>query len=107
LTAYTDFPVRVNDEDEDQQSAGVRYQQVQIWRLSAERDRQSRGVRFFNSIGTGIRRDCRKVVAVVRNAENGCYVMQCLLLNPVAVERTVQLNGMDFNPQMPINKEWE
>lgn len=38
----------------------------------------------------------RKIAAVVRNAENGCYVMQCLL-NPVPVERSVQLNGMDFN----------
>jgi len=39
-----------------------------------------------------------KIAAVVRNAENGCYVMQCLL-NPVPVERTVKLNGMEFNPQ--------
>jgi hypothetical protein len=39
-----------------------------------------------------------KIAAVVRNAENGCYVMQCLL-NPVPIERTVKLNGAEFNPQ--------
>jgi uncharacterized OsmC-like protein len=39
-----------------------------------------------------------KVAVVVRNAENGCYVMQCLL-NPVAVERTVTLNGAEFDPE--------
>jgi hypothetical protein len=39
-----------------------------------------------------------KVAAVVRNAENGCYVLQCLL-NPVSVERTVQLNGRQLNSQ--------
>jgi uncharacterized OsmC-like protein len=39
-----------------------------------------------------------KIAAMVRNAENGCYVMQCLL-NPVPVERTVKLNGVEFNPQ--------
>jgi hypothetical protein len=45
-----------------------------------------------------------KVAAVVRNAENGCYVMQCLL-NPVAVERTVRLNGMELNPQELFKKD--
>ena len=30
LTSHTNFPVRGNDGDEDQQSAGVRFQQVQI-----------------------------------------------------------------------------
>ena len=41
-----------------------------------------------------------RIAAVVRNAENGCYVMQCLL-NPVPVERTVKLNGSEFNPEEP------
>ena len=45
-----------------------------------------------------------KIAAVVRNAENGCYVMQCLV-NPVAVERTVQLNGMEFNPHESTEKK--
>ncbi len=39
-----------------------------------------------------------KVAAVVRNAETGCYVMQCLL-NPVAVECRVTLNGAEFDPE--------
>jgi hypothetical protein len=33
-----------------------------------------------------------RVAGVVRNAENGCFVMQALL-NPVPVSSTVQLNG--------------
>ncbi len=45
-----------------------------------------------------------KIAAVVRNAEYGCYVMQCLL-NPVPVERNVKLNGIEFNPQALRNKE--
>jgi hypothetical protein len=45
-----------------------------------------------------------KVAAVVRNAENGCYVMQCLL-NPVPVERKVSLNGVEFDPQELFNKD--
>jgi uncharacterized OsmC-like protein len=43
-----------------------------------------------------------KVAAVVRNAENGCYVMQCLL-NPVPVQRKVSLNGAEFDPQEQSN----
>ena len=39
-----------------------------------------------------------KVAAVVRNAENGCYVLQSLL-NPVPVERKCALNGTEFNPE--------
>lgn len=39
-----------------------------------------------------------KIAAVVHNAENGCYVMQCLL-NPVPVERRVTLNGVEFDPE--------
>jgi len=39
-----------------------------------------------------------KVAAVVRNAENGCYVLQSLL-NPVPVERKFALNGTEFSPE--------
>ena len=38
-----------------------------------------------------------KVAAVVRNAENGCYVLQTIL-QPVPVERVVTLNGAAFDP---------
>lgn len=39
-----------------------------------------------------------KVAAVVRNAENGCYVMQTIL-NPVPVLRRFTLNGAEFDPE--------
>ena len=39
-----------------------------------------------------------KIAAVVRNAENGCYVLQTIL-NPVPVERSFTLNGHPFNPE--------
>jgi len=38
-----------------------------------------------------------KVAAVVRNAENGCYVLQTIL-HPVPVERKFTLNGDPFDP---------
>ena len=38
-----------------------------------------------------------KVAAVVRNAENGCYVLQTIL-HPVPVERHFTLNGEPFDP---------
>ena len=39
-----------------------------------------------------------RVAAVVRNAENGCYVLQTIL-NPVPVERKFALNGTEFDPE--------
>jgi hypothetical protein len=39
-----------------------------------------------------------KVAAVVRNAENGCYVMQTIL-KPTPVEREFTLNGAAFDPE--------
>jgi hypothetical protein len=38
-----------------------------------------------------------KIAAVVRNAENGCYVMQTIL-RPTPVERHFALNGSAFDP---------
>jgi hypothetical protein len=38
-----------------------------------------------------------KIAAVVRNAENGCYVMQSIL-KPTPVERQFTLNGSAFDP---------
>jgi hypothetical protein len=38
-----------------------------------------------------------KVAKVVRNAENGCYVMQTIL-KPTPVERQFTLNGEMFDP---------
>jgi hypothetical protein len=39
-----------------------------------------------------------KVASVVRNAENGCYVMQTIL-QPTPVERSFALNGVAFEPE--------
>jgi hypothetical protein len=39
-----------------------------------------------------------KIAAVVRNAENGCYVLQTIL-NPVPVKRAFALNGNPFDPE--------
>ena len=38
-----------------------------------------------------------RVAAVVRNAENGCYVLQSIL-HPVPVERRFTLNGAALEP---------
>lgn len=40
-----------------------------------------------------------KVAKVVRNAENGCYVMQTIL-KPTPVERQFTLNGKAFDPNL-------
>lgn len=40
----------------------------------------------------------KKIAAVVRNAENGCYVLQTIL-HPVPVERRFILNGNPFDPE--------
>lgn len=45
-----------------------------------------------------------KVAAVVRNAENGCYVVQTIL-QPTPVERQFTLNGAAFNPDRFPRKE--
>lgn len=39
-----------------------------------------------------------RIAAVVRNAENGCYVLQTIL-HPVPVERRFTLNGNAFDPK--------
>ena len=39
-----------------------------------------------------------KVTKVVRNAENGCYVMQTIL-KPTPVARQFTLNGKAFDPE--------
>jgi hypothetical protein len=64
------------------------------------------------AVGLGFEMRCQlesgepaeKVAAVVRNAENGCYVMQTIL-NPTPVEREFTLNGNAFDPEgIAINR---
>ena len=43
---------------------------------------------------------CERVAALVRNAENGCFTMQALLV-PVALSSTVILNGSSLRIQRP------
>jgi hypothetical protein len=40
-----------------------------------------------------------RLAGVLRNAENGCFVMQALL-SPVPVQRTVFVNGAAFDPEV-------
>ena len=64
------------------------------------------------AVGLGFQTRCdlqssepaEKVAAVVRNAENGCYVMQTIL-RPTPVERQFTLNGTVFNPEEFPSKE--
>ena len=44
-----------------------------------------------------------RIAAVVRNAENGCFVLQSIL-NPVPVERKFTLNGAEFDPESSFKK---
>lgn len=59
---------------------------------------QARGLGFETRLEIDSSQPAERVAAVVRNAENGCYVLQCLL-NPVPVEREFLLNGAKFNPE--------
>jgi hypothetical protein len=45
-----------------------------------------------------------RVAGVVRNAENGCYVMQTIL-RPTLVKRHFMLNGVTFNPDALAGKK--
>jgi len=60
----------------------------------------------IEAVGLGFETRCElesaepaeRVAAVVRNAENGCYVMQTIL-KPTPVERQFTLNGAAFEPE--------
>jgi len=64
------------------------------------------------AVGLGFQTRCdlqssepaERVAAVVRNAENGCYVMQTIL-RPTPVERQFTLNGTVFEPEEFPSKE--
>jgi uncharacterized OsmC-like protein len=56
------------------------------------------GLGFETRLELESEESAERVAAVVRNAENGCYVLQSLL-HPVPVERTFALNGAAFDPQ--------
>lgn len=64
---------------------------------------QAEGVGFETHCELESAEPREKVAAVVRNAENGCYVMQTIL-KPTRVERKFTLNGTDFDPQATAKK---
>ncbi len=58
---------------------------------------QAEGLGFETRCELESKEPAEKVAAVVRNAENGCYVMQTIL-KPTPVERQFTLNGAPFDP---------
>jgi len=59
---------------------------------------QARGLGFETRVELESQEPADRVAAVVRNAENGCYVLQSIL-QPVTVERKFALNGASFDPE--------
>lgn len=64
---------------------------------------QARGLGFETRLELESDEPPERVAAVVRNAENGCYVLQSIL-HPVPVERKFALNGNAFDPQGLLRK---
>ena len=59
---------------------------------------KAQGLGFETRLELESKEPPERVAAVVRNAENGCYVLQSLL-NPVPVERKFILNRTEFDPE--------
>ncbi len=59
---------------------------------------KAQGLGFETRLELDSDKPAERVAAVVRNAENGCFVLQSIL-NPVPVERKFTLNGTEFNPE--------
>jgi hypothetical protein len=64
---------------------------------------QAEGLGFETRCELESKEPAERVAAVVRNAENGCYVMQTIL-KPTPVERNFTLNGVAFDPQSVTKK---
>jgi organic hydroperoxide reductase OsmC/OhrA len=59
---------------------------------------RARGLGFETRLELESEESKERIAAVVRNAENGCYVLQSIL-NPVPVQRQFTLNGAAFDPE--------
>ncbi|MBI2361466.1 MAG: OsmC family protein [Deltaproteobacteria bacterium] len=59
---------------------------------------KAQGVGFETRLEIQSAEPAERVAAVVRNAENGCYVLQSIL-HPVPVVRQFALNGKPFEPE--------
>jgi len=64
---------------------------------------QAEGLGFETRCELTSNEPANKVAKVVRNAENGCYVMQTIL-KPTPVERQFTLNGEAFDPAAFVKK---
>ena len=64
---------------------------------------QAEGLGFETRCELESKEPPEKIAAVVRNAENGCYVMQTIL-KPTPVDRVFTLNGANFDPASLANK---
>jgi hypothetical protein len=64
---------------------------------------QAVGLGFETQLDLESTEPAEKVAAVVRNAENGCFVLQSIL-NPVPVERRFTLNGSGFDPKNVVDR---
>jgi hypothetical protein len=93
LTADANFPVRGNAEDAYRQGEDLCHCAFQERRI-----RIAWGLGFETRCELTSNETADKVAKVVRNAENGCYVMQTIL-KPTPVERQFTLNGDAFDPE--------
>ncbi len=59
---------------------------------------KAQGLGFETRLKLDSAEPAERIAAVVRNAENGCFVLQSIL-NPVPVERKFTLNGAEFDPE--------
>ena len=59
---------------------------------------KAQGLGFETRLEIDSEEPAERVAALVRNAENGCFVLQSIL-NPVPVERKFMLNGAEFDPE--------
>ncbi len=59
---------------------------------------KARGLGFETRLELNSDEPAERIAAVVRNAENGCFVLQSIL-NPVPVERKFMLNGAELDPE--------
>jgi hypothetical protein len=58
---------------------------------------EAHGLGFETKLEIESEESPERVASVVRNAENGCYVMKTIL-EPTPVNRLFSLNGNDFDP---------
>jgi hypothetical protein len=99
LTADADFPVRGNAQNPYRQSEGLVTARFKSDGSVLRETIQAEGLGFKTRCELTSNELADKVAKVVRNAENGCYVMQTIL-KPTPVEREFTLNGKALDPEL-------